>query len=97
MLKKTALVSLLVVAASAQAFPWYANGGFRGAELMSREEQQAYVAKLQAMKTLSECEAYMGVHETELEKRALAAKTTLSPVRGDPCQIMLRLGRIQNR
>jgi len=96
MLNRMILGTLLVAAASAQAFPWYANGGFRGAELMSREEQQAYVARLQAMKTLNECHAYMGEHEAELEKRAAAAKTTLSPVRGDPCQIMLQLGRIKN-
>ena len=95
MLKKFALLGLLA-SGPALAFPWYASGGFRGAELMTPQEQQAHVAKLQSMKTLNECHAYMSAHEAELQKRAAAAKAALEPVKGDPCQVMLQMGRIKN-
>lgn len=95
MLKKIALFALFACGTAA-AFPWYANGGFRGAELMNQQEQQAHVARLQSMKTLNECHAYMNAHEAELQKRASAAKITLEPVKGNPCQVMLQMGRIKN-
>jgi hypothetical protein len=95
MLKRIALLALFV-SGTVSAFPWYANGGFRGAELMSAQEQQAHVARLQTMKTLNECHTYMTAHEAELQKRAAATKTSLAPVKGDPCQVMLQMGRIKN-
>lgn len=96
MLKRIAL-SLLFASGAATAFPWYASGGFRGAELMNPQEQKDHVAKLQSMRTLNECHAYMNAHEVELQKRAVAAHVALPPVKGDPCQVMLQMGRIQNR
>jgi hypothetical protein len=95
MLKKIALFALFA-SGTALAFPWYANGGFRGAELMNAQEQQAHVARLQSMKTLNECHAYMNAHEAELQKRASAARSVLAPAKGDPCQVMLQMGRIKN-
>ena len=91
------IAAVLLAASNTYAFPWYANGGFRGASLMSPQEQHDHVARLQSMKTLNECHSYMNAHEVELEKRAAAAKTTLEPIKGDPCQVMLIMGRIQNR
>lgn len=85
----------LLVSANAQAFPWYANGGFRGAELMTTAEQQAHTTRLQSMKTLSECKAYMETHEAELQKRAATAHASLPPVKGDPCAVMVQMGRIR--
>lgn len=96
MLRKIVL-SALLASGAAVAFPWYASGGFRGAELMSPEEQQAHVVRLQAMKTYSECHAYMDAHEADLQKRASAAHATLGPVKGDPCRVMLQMGRIRNQ
>lgn len=94
MSSKFTLLALLV-ATNAQAFPWYANGGFRGAELMTTAEQQAHTTRLQSIKTLSECKAYMEAHETELLKRASTAHAVLPPVKGDPCAVMLQMGRIR--
>jgi hypothetical protein len=97
------LVAVLVLAAAcvfsaqaALAFPTYAGGeGFRGAELMSREERQAHVARMQSMQTYAECEAYLAGHETELQQRAQAAGRSL-PARGaDPCAVMRFFGRIK--
>jgi hypothetical protein len=95
MLKQIALLALFA-SGTALAFPWYANGGYRGAELMSPQERQEYAAKLQSMHTLNECNAYMSAHEAELQKRAAATHASLGPVRGDPCQVMLQMGRIKN-
>lgn len=95
MLKNIAL-SALFVSGVAAAFPWYSGGGFRGAELMNPQEQKDHVARLQSMKSLNECHAYMNAHEVELQKRAAAAKSNLAPVKGDPCQVMLQMGRIRN-
>jgi hypothetical protein len=96
MLRKIVLFSLFATNA-AVAFPWYASGGFRGAELMNPQEQQAHIARLQSMKTYTECHAYMSAHETDLQKRASAAHATLGPLKGDPCQVMLQMGRIRNQ
>ena len=89
------VISGVLASSVAAAFPWYANGGFRGAELLSPAEQQAHTARLQSMKSLAECKAYMGAHEAELQKRAVAAKTTLAPTKGDPCAVMVQMGRIR--
>lgn len=94
MLRKIALLGMLVSGVAA-AFPWYINGGYRGADLMTPQGRQEYVARLQSMKTLNECEGYMKNHEVDLEKRAVAAHVTLPPVSGDPCQVMLQMGRIR--
>ncbi len=95
MLKNLALLTLLA-SGMASAFPWYANGGYRGAELMTPQERQEYVTHLQSMHTLNECNAYMAAHEKELQKRAASSHAMLGPVNGDPCQVMLRMGRIKN-
>jgi hypothetical protein len=94
-MSKKIILIMLAVTANAYAFPWYTNGGYRGAELMSPLEQQTHAARLQSMKTLNECRTYMNAHEAELQKRAAAAKTTLAPVKGDPCAVMLQMGRIR--
>jgi hypothetical protein len=95
-MKRLLFLSACLAAASAQAFPWYASGDqLRGGELLSAQERSAHVARLPAMKTLDECHAYWQGHNQELERRALAAKVTLPPVKGDPCEVMLRMGRIK--
>jgi hypothetical protein len=94
---KTIVLSTLFLSGVATAFPWYASGGFRGAELMNQQEQKDHVARLQSMKTFNECHDYMNAHEVELQKRAASAKSTLAPVKGDPCQVMLQMGRIKNQ
>ncbi|MGA7948968.1 MAG: hypothetical protein WCA45_02280 [Thiobacillaceae bacterium] len=92
------MIALLVLAASgtAYAFPWYASGnGIRGADLMSPAERQAHVARLQAMKTLPECEAYWTTHNQDIDARAKRQGVQLPPVQGDPCKIMVMFGRIK--
>ena len=93
---KTIALFALLASGVAAAFPWYANGGYRGAELMTPQERQEYVTRLQSMHTLNECNAYMNAHEAELQKRATAAHIALGSVKGDPCQAMLRMGRIKS-
>lgn len=88
--------ALVLFAAHAQAFPWYANGNnIRGAQLMTEPERQAYVAKLQSMKTLAECQAYRDAHNRDIDARAAKQHVTLPPVQGDPCQVMVQMGRIK--
>jgi hypothetical protein len=92
------MIALLALSASvsAQAFPWFASGdGIRGADLMTPQERQAHVAKLQSMKTLPECEAYWTAHNKDLDARAKKQGEQLPPVQGDPCQVMVMFGRIK--
>ena len=93
------LLSVLVMSLACQtahAFPTYASGdGFRGAELMTPEERKAHVARLQAMLTVPECQAYMEAHEAELQRRATAGNATLPAKGGDPCAVMRFFGRIR--
>lgn len=92
------IFALLAISASAaaHAFPWYASGnGIRGAQLMTQEERMAHVAKLQSMKTLPECEAYWTAHNRDIDGRAQKQGLQLPPVQGDPCQIMVQMGRIR--
>jgi hypothetical protein len=82
--------------ATVGAFPWYASGDqIRGAQLMTAEERQRYVHDLQNMRTLEQCHAYMHDHESALETRARANGVTLPPVKGDPCEVMRRMGRFR--
>ncbi len=86
----------LCISASAFAFPWYASGnGIRGAQLMTSEERQAHVARLQGMTTLTECEAYWTAHNHDIDVRARKQNVQLPPVQGDPCQVMATFGRIK--
>jgi hypothetical protein len=95
-MKRHLLIAACMAATGAQAFPWYASGDqLRGGELLGAQERSAHVAKLQSMKTLDECKAYWQGHNQELERRALAAKITLPPVKGDPCEVMRGMGRIK--
>lgn len=96
-MKRTAASLVLALfAASVHAFPWYASGNnIRGAQLMTQEERQAYVARLQAMKTLPECQAYWDAHNQVIEARAAQQHVALPPVQGNPCQAMLQMGRIR--
>lgn len=90
------LVLLLAVASqTANAFPTYATGGFRGANLMSADEIKAHVAQLLSAQTFSQCESYMAAHEETLQKRAAEQHVTLPEKGGDPCKVMRFLGRIQ--
>lgn len=91
-----AIVILLLAFASqtAHAFPSYALGGFRGSDLMTSDEIKGHVSHLMSMKTMDECETYMGNHEQELQKRALAQHVTLPEPSGDPCKVMRFFGRI---
>jgi hypothetical protein len=88
-------VITLVASATAQAFPWYASGkGIRGSQLMTQEERMAHIAKLQSMKTLPECETYWAAHNNDIDSRARKQNMQLPPVQGDPCQVMVQMGRI---
>ena len=88
-------VLLLALASqSAHAFPSYASGGFRGADLMSSDEVKAHISHLMSVQTFTECETYMDDHEAELQKRAADKKVTLPEKGGDPCKVMRFFGRI---
>ena len=95
-MKRTLLVFLLAVASqTAHAFPSYATGGFRGANLMTSEEIKAHISSLMSFKTFTECESYMDAHEVLLQQRAQQQHTTLPEKSGDPCKVMRFFGRIQ--
>jgi hypothetical protein len=92
------MIAMLALSASftAQAFPWFASGnGIRGADLMTPQERQAHVTKLQSMKSLPECEAYWTAHNKDIDTRAKKQGMQLPAVQGDPCQIMVTFGRIR--
>ena len=92
------LFAILLFAAasqSASAFPSYASGGFRGANLMSSDEIKGHISRLMSMQTLPECEAYMDSHEQELQLRAAAQRVTLPEKGGDPCKVVRFFGRIE--
>ena len=90
-----ALIALSLTASLAHAFPWCASGNnIRGAQLMTEQERHAYVTQLQSMKTLPECQAYWEGHNKEIDARAAQQHVTLPPVQGNPCQVMVQMGRI---
>ena len=91
-----ALVVLSLTASLAHAFPWYASGNnIRGAQLMTEQERKAYVTQLQNMKTLPECLAYWDEHNKEIDARATQQHVSLPSVQGNPCQVMVNMGRIK--
>ncbi|HYP67999.1 MAG TPA: hypothetical protein VEP67_07045 [Thiobacillaceae bacterium] len=95
-MKYLIVLMTLCVSVSAYAFPWFASGdGIRGAQLMTPEERQAHVARLQNMRTLPECESYWAAHNHDIDARAKKQNVQLPPVQGDPCQIMVMFGRIK--
>lgn len=85
----------LFASVSAYAFPQYASGGYRGADLMTPEEQKAHVARLMDMKTVDECNAYVAEHHAEMDRRAAAKGINLPEVKGSPCTVMRTFGRIK--
>ena len=90
------LLALSLITPLAQAFPWYASGNnIRGAQLMTEQERHDHVAQLQNMKTLSECQAYWEGHNKEIDKRAAQQHVTLPATQGNPCQVMMQMGRIK--
>ena len=91
-------LSVLLVLMSGQtlAFPWHAQGdNIRGAQLLSPEERKAYVSRLLDMKSAEECKSYMQSHYLEVDKRAKDRNVVLPPIQGDPCEVMLKMGRIR--
>jgi len=91
-----ATLVLTLVATLAHAFPWYASGdNIRGAKLMTTQERQAHAARLQSMKTLPECQAYWEAHNKEIDARAAAQQVELPPAKGNPCDVMLQMGKIR--
>ncbi|MBM4190558.1 MAG: hypothetical protein FJ210_07595 [Betaproteobacteria bacterium] len=90
-----AVAGLMLVSVTAHAFPQYASGGFRGAELMTADEQSAHAKKLQEMQTYAECNVYMTQHRQEVDRRAAAKGVSLPAVRGNPCDVMRTFGRIK--
>lgn len=88
-------VAVVLVSGVAQAFPSYASGGFRGAELLTAEEQSMHADRLFNMKSYTECTDYMTHHNIALDARATAKGVTLPPVRGNPCTVMRTLGRVK--
>lgn len=101
MIRLYAFLLVALASQAAQAFPTYASGdGFRGAELMTPEERQVHVARMQSFKTFEECHAYIDAHEADLQQRAAARHVTLPPKStgifdGDPCKVMRFMGRIK--
>ncbi len=90
------LVLLLAFASqTANAFPTYLTGGFRGSELMSSGEIKDHVSHLLSMKSFTECEAYMDAHEATLQKRAQEKHISLPEKSGNPCTVMRTLGRVR--
>ena len=96
-MKRLAVTLTLVLAAGlAHAFPWYASGdNIRGAQLMTAQERQAHVARMQSMKTLTECQAYWDAHNKEVDARAEKQGVKLPAPQGNPCQVMLQMGKIR--
>lgn len=95
-MNRTFLVLFLAVASqTANAFPTYATGGFRGANLMSSGEIKDHVSHLLSMQTMPECQAYMDSHEALLQQRAHDQHVTLPEKGGDPCKVMRFMGRIK--
>jgi hypothetical protein len=93
-----ALLALSLTASLAHAFPWYASGSnIRGAQLMTEQERHEYVTQLQSMKTLPQCEAYWQGHNKEIDARAAQQHVALPAVQGDPCQVMVMMGRISKQ
>jgi hypothetical protein len=91
-----ATLALALAAPLAHAFPWYAGGdNIRSAQLMTKQERQAHAARLQGMKTLPECQAYWESHNREIDARAARQHVSLPPAQGNPCQVMLQMGRIR--
>jgi hypothetical protein len=87
---------LMLFSSSVWSFPWHAQGNsIRGAELMAPEERKAYVSRLLNMKTADECKSYMQAHYLEIDKRAKQRNVVLPPVQGDPCEVMMRMGRVR--
>lgn len=96
MKRLAAILAIASLAPLAHAFPWYASGNnIRGAQLMSEQERHDYVARLQAMKSLSECQAYWDAHNKDIDARAAQQHVALPPVQGSPCQVMVQMGRIR--
>ncbi len=96
MKRLAAVLALASLASFAHAFPWYASGNnIRGAQLMTEQERHDYVARLQTMKTLPECQAYWDGHNKEIDARAAQQHVALPPVQGNPCQVMVQMGRIR--
>lgn len=95
MKERIVVAGLMLVSAAAHAFPQYASGGFRGAELMTAEEQAAHAQKLLDMQSYNECTVYMAQHHQEIDRRAAAKGVTLPVVRGNPCDVMRTFGRIK--
>lgn len=62
---------------------------------MSQEERKVHVARLQSMKSFTECKVYMNAHYLDLDKRAKEKGTPLPPVQADPCEVMKNMGRIR--
>ncbi len=94
-MKRIFLVILFALASqTANAFPSYAMGGFRGANLMTSDEIKAHIGRLLSMQKFDECESYMDAHEVELQKRAVAQHVTLPAKNGDPCKVMRFFGRV---
>jgi|GEM_PF-772803 len=88
-------VAVVLMSGVAQAFPSYVSGGFRGAELLTAEEQSMHADRLFNMKSYSECTEYMTQHNSALDARATAKGATLPAVRGNPCTVMRTLGRVK--
>jgi len=90
------LLALTLTVSIAHAFPWYASGNnIRGAQLIAKQERHAYVTQLQNMKTLPECQAYWEGHNKEIDARAAQQHVTLPPVSGNPCEVMVKMGKIR--
>ena len=90
-----ATLLLALTCQTAHAFPTYATGGFRGANLMTSDEVKAHVSHLLSIKTFPECTAYMEAHEVLLQQRAQQQNISLPEPSGDPCNVMRFLGRIR--
>lgn len=87
----------LTLCNTAWAFPTYAGGkGIWGAELMTEQERQHYVQRIQDMQSYQECTAYVAAHRKEIQARAVSQKIDLPPPPSQsPCDVMQMMGRFK--
>jgi hypothetical protein len=85
----------LALSPAAWAFPTYAGGkGIWGADLLSEQERQEYVQRIQGMRSYQECVDYVAGHRKQIQERAAARNVVLPPPPATtPCEVMQRMGR----
>ena len=60
---------------------------------MTPDERKDYVSSLLNMPNFDACRTYMQAHYLEVDRRAKEKGVKLEPVKGDPCEVMQKMGR----